>query len=119
MQDPKVASYLKFMKDSALLFGAPNTQATDQALRCVLDFEISLARASLNNTQARNIHFLNNPTVLREYPNLEGHPESWAAYISGVLGINITDDEVITIYDVNFLKVSHPTRRYFYKAIGN
>ena len=94
------------MSDSAHLFGALDNEATSQELARVLDFEIRLAKASLTRAQTRDDNIKHNPTVLGEYPMLEGHPESWARYISNVMLINVNDTEAVTVYDVNFFKVN-------------
>ena len=73
-----------------------------------LDLEIRLARASLTKTEMKDRNRLDNPFRLTDYPKLGGHPPSWTEYISDLLGIEITEEEVVTVYDTEYLKVHLP-----------
>ena len=99
-------AYFTYMKETAVLYGAdPDT--VEQDMRDVLDFETKLAEASAAKETRRNTTALYNPVVLKNFPELEGHPPSWVEYVDKLLfeQYGITDEETVIILDPEYIKV--------------
>ena len=111
--DSDVQHYFTYMKDVAELMGADKNLAAKD-LEKSLKFELELAALSAPREERRNASKLYNPVILKDFPELPGHPPNWADYVNSVIFDNdITENDRIIVsnpaYIANVSKVLSET----------
>ena len=127
--DPNVKHYFDFMRSTANLMGAEQTDETDDELKDALLFEIELARLSGKGIEImylkegkvqlklfldaqedrRNDTALYNPFVLEEIEIREGHPPSWVDFVNDLIEENnIQTSEVVILRNIKYLREMAP-----------
>lgn len=102
--EPNVNAYYLYIRDLAVLLGAPMERAAKD-LSDVVDFEIELAKITAPKEARRNASLLNNPTTVEDLQKRYTWLD-WYGYISAVVPpeISISDTENVNIVDVRFFE---------------
>eukprot|EP00095_Tigriopus_kingsejongensis_P002953 snap_masked-scaffold243_size241480-processed-gene-1.14 protein:Tk02953 transcript:snap_masked-scaffold243_size241480-processed-gene-1.14-mRNA-1 annotation:"PREDICTED: neprilysin-2-like" len=104
LEDQHVKAYFKYMQDITELMGA-DRNASEAELKDVLLFEMELAQISAPKEERRDRNKLYNPTLLKDFESLPGHPPSWTSFVDNLVYThNITEDERVLIGNPEFFK---------------